>query len=243
MSGAARPLLLLYAFSLTAGLLVLAYTRSSSVYRWPAAVAFASLVASMQTASIHELGRCPDAGLFTSTVWVQALKVLDGILINRVSFQRELRTSWKTPILSAAGYLANYRGIGTSSTARNVPPFSTADLQYVPSLSRLVTANLLRLVLVTAALIAEPNITPHRPEILRQDHERVLSRITEVSFEEMGVRIVEVVRFCIRPAAFLQLWYSAFSIYSLTHFNSEPRFWPHLFGSVSEAYNVRRVWE
>jgi hypothetical protein len=240
-----RPLAILWATWHVLGILTLAYTRPQSHYRLSATAAILLLVASTQVSALTELTTSFDRALLTTVVWIQAAKLLSSLLINRVSFAHEVSSSWTTPLRHATASLLDYRGISTPVPARNIPPFAPMDPTYTPSRDRMIVSSIARNLTCAAFLfILEFCAPPPSLHLMTTQHERLFSRLQEVSVDELFVRVAEVGRFGARAVLFPQQMYSLACSYGMMHGGAaEPRNWPPLFGSLRHSYTVHGFWE
>ena len=157
---------------------------------------------------------------------------------------KEAKTSlWKC---AKSGLEATFscRWSGTPREVRNVPLFSNHDPSYEPTRTTFLRNHTFVLVwcyliLDVLSLGADPEKTKifFAPAMIP-----FFTRLGEVSGEEVAMRIFGVLGsglgvFCSQKGV-----YSILALIAVGLGLSEPRDWRPLFGSVSDAYTVRRFW-
>lgn len=243
------------------------FTKPTSPLRYAVAV-LASTLAISACWIIHDRmqGIAQKAGITTSAIGT-ALTLVDRLLIARYSFeaggpeaqshkhsnggyQKETQktvesnkpNSIKSPFFFPLEPIYNPRGIRKPWQVKNVPAFSTKDRAYVPSRGRFLLRSFVLAVFWLAirdASVPQP-VAPYHA--IAPNKERLLSRIWEVTPEELFLRFVIVVFLFFETMAQLALTAHVLSFVTVALGVHEPADWPPMFDSLGEAYSVRQFW-
>ena len=162
--------------------------------------------------------------------------------VERIS--KEAKTSlWKC---ATSGLEATFscRWSGTPREVRNVPLFSNQDQSYEPTRAAFLRNHIFLLVscylmLDVLSLGADPdkNKIFFAPAMIP-----FFTRLDQVSVEELAMRIFGTLGSGLGVFCSQQGIYSIVAIIAVGFGLSEPRYWRPLFGSVGDAYTVRRFW-
>ena len=138
---------------------------------------------------------------------------------------------------------SSMRGVGSYWEVKGVPPFSTSDAQYVPSVFPFVLRNLLSIVLcyVIHDIAADAQLNLDY-SLLSPSCVPVLSRVNKISKEELFVRSISTLGYWIVQYCLIQSFYSLFTILDVCSKPNEVKQWPPIFGSIADAYTMRGFW-
>ena len=135
------------------------------------------------------------------------------------------------------------RMVDTPWEAKNVAPFSTHYPNYVPSRASIVTQRFLIMLpsLVVREIIMEVQMSID-PSYVAQSRVPFLTRLTEVSREEMAVRLILGVGSWVSLLCMIHITLGIGTILLAFLKPHELQKLRPLFGSVSEAYTLRGFW-
>ncbi|KAF2742532.1 hypothetical protein M011DRAFT_490496 [Sporormia fimetaria CBS 119925] len=131
----------------------------------------------------------------------------------------------------------SYRGIGTPRQAPNIPKFSSRNPNYVPSRSAFLLQRGLTSVLFYCLL----DFLGHQP----QSPPSVFAHSKAFLFPsewDIGTRISSTVMFWLFLRLNIGMVYNAFSFVAVATFFTTPGDWPPYFGSITNAYTLRKYW-
>ncbi|KAK2810386.1 hypothetical protein FQN49_008542 [Arthroderma sp. PD_2] len=138
----------------------------------------------------------------------------------------------------------SFRHIGTPYQVKNVTAFSDNDQAYIPSRSRFLlwtclifAASYMVLDLITFQVDTEVNLRFFTPKNIP-----FFRRLHKVSGEEMTMRTVSIIASGLSIICIQRGSYSLIAFLSVLFGISEPREWPPLYGSLSQAFSMRRLW-
>ena len=138
----------------------------------------------------------------------------------------------------------SYRWSGTPREVRNVPLFSSQDPTYEPTRavflrhhSIMLVSCYLMLDLLSLGADPEKNEMFFAPAMIP-----FFKRLGQVSGEELAMRIFGTLGSGLGVLCSQQGVYSTLALIAVGLGLSEPRYWRPLFGSVSDAYTLRRFW-
>ena len=157
---------------------------------------------------------------------------------------KEAKTSLWGCVNSGLEATFSWRRSGTQREMRNVPMFSSQDPSYEPTravflrhhIFLLVSCYLVLYVLVLGA-DPEKNKIFFAPAMIP-----FFTRLGQVSGEELAMRIFGTLGSGLGLFCSQQGIYSMVALVAVGLGLSEPRYWRPLFGSVSDAYSLRRFW-
>ena len=154
--------------------------------------------------------------------------------------------SWRIWERLRFGYnaMTDFRRVDTPWEARNVPPFSYSNPDYVPTKSRFlmqraanVIASYFILDLMKLRADTSMNATLFSPEMVP-----IFRRLDSVKVQELALRLAITVFTWISSVCVLTALSSILAIASVGTGLTEPRAWRPVFGSLSSAYSLRRLW-
>ena len=136
----------------------------------------------------------------------------------------------------------SYRAIGSTREAKHVPRFSHRDPTYVPSRSEL----LLKRGVATASAFLFVDFISHQPlpstELFIARKASLLPAMSDLTAETVIVRIFSTALFWFTLRITIGLIYNAVSFIGLASLLTSPADWPPYFGSVKDAYTLRKFW-
>ncbi|KAH8599969.1 hypothetical protein B0O99DRAFT_346833 [Bisporella sp. PMI_857] len=137
------------------------------------------------------------------------------------------------------------RNLGTEKEAKKIPHFSTSDPSYVPSRRAFLVqkgAAIITCYLLLDLLTLNPPDVSSNATTFSAEKVRLLSRITELSGEEVKTRAMASIGQWVASYIFLTMAHSVLAFATVLLRFYEPRDWRPLFGSITELYSVRRFW-
>lgn len=136
------------------------------------------------------------------------------------------------------------RWSGTPREVRNVPLFSSRDPSYVPTRAVFLRRHLSLLVLcyLTLDLLGLAADPEANAGFFAPSKIPFFVRLSQVSSQEIAMRIFGTLGSGLGVLCSQQGVYSLLAILFVGTGLSEPVYWRPLFGSVSDAYTVRRFW-
>ncbi|KAJ5897569.1 hypothetical protein N7504_007857 [Penicillium tannophilum] len=153
--------------------------------------------------------------------------------------------TWRDRLCFGFWAAFNARCLGTSKQVKNIPQFSSTDPNYIPSRAAFLRrtaqiAILSYLGLDFLSSMSDPEVgnrflVPSRVPFFR--------RLWEITLEEVIIRIFSTI------AMGAGLVCSQGGIYNILAFTSvltgmsDPSDWPPFYGSLSDAYSLRRLWK
>ena len=138
----------------------------------------------------------------------------------------------------------SFRRSGTPEEVRNVPLFSGQDRNYIPSRGEFLRHHLkllafCYLTLDILGLSADPN---KNAVFFAPDKIPFFARAGQISGAELAMRVLCTLGSGLGMFCSQQGGYSIMALIFVGLDVSEPRSWRPLFGSITEAYTVRRFW-
>ncbi|KAF2139375.1 uncharacterized protein K452DRAFT_232286 [Aplosporella prunicola CBS 121167] len=193
-------------------------------------------------------------------MWLQLLNASDLLFFHPVSFEDEGRarlskaehpasisaslTRARQQVEWALSRLFNLRHIGTRTQVKNVPAFSRANEDYVPSRTRFLLRRIFTVAVayLVVDLISSQPPPPDLDAAFSPHKQYVFSRFTEITGEEVLGRFLGTLAFWLSLASLIQLLYNVPAIVAVATGISEPESWPPLTEWMSEGWNLRRFW-
>lgn len=187
--------------------------------------------------------------MLKSYLLVQTLQSLNNLVFDPLYLDPTLpsENTWSAAIgffstQCWSGCKANWRwrAIGTDREAKNTPgPHDT-----VPSRSKMIFKHLLILgscFVVLDLMSSMPQPDPH--VAMAVEKESILGRFCDISTDELSFRAAATMGFWFGTFLGVNALYSCLAVVSMAIFKSDPAVWRPAFGSVREAYSIRRFWE
>ena len=139
-----------------------------------------------------------------------------------------------------------FRNIDLPSEVKNVPRFSSQHPTHVPLRLMFIFRSVRDALLCYLVLDSIQSASPAPEEnshLISRDHVPLFGRITDISSEEIIVRLSTTLVFWINLYCLLRGLLSLLSIVAVASGMSAVRSWRPLFGSPLAAYSVRRFWK
>ena len=264
--------LTVYVCQVTISALILGFTFPSSLVRFAALPAHVVCVTLLILNSLNSTGRIFWASYFAGGGISCLLHYIETALLSHWSFEtnntslcsRGFSTTIKTtkdsgspkaPILAREtvwkrtrfGFRAvfSYRNVGTSQEVKNVPLFSAKDSQYVPSRGQFLIYRM-TLFWVCYTILDLVTSGPQQPDINAMSFAAskvpFFGRLGAISMEDLVVRIATTAGLWVSIYCVLQAGSSLYSFIFVAFKIDEPKDWRPAFGSLREAYSLRRFW-
>ena len=162
--------------------------------------------------------------------------------VERIS--KEANTSLWERVSSGLEATCSCRWSGTPREVRNVPLFSSQDPSYEPTRAAFLRHHIFLLVSCYLMLdVLNLGADPEKNKIFFAPAMiPFFTRLGQVSGEELAMRIFGTLGSGLGVFCSQQGVYSIVAMIAVGSGLSEPRYWRPLFGSVSEAYTLRRFW-
>lgn len=139
----------------------------------------------------------------------------------------------------------SHRNIGTPYEVKNVPLFLLEIQVMCPLRVKFLLSTVRKMVFCYLVLdiLTSPRSQPEKNEILFSSRAvPFLTRLSELSIEEVAVRMLSTFIFWISGQCFLQPAYSAAAAAAVGLSLNEPKSWRPNFGPLIEAYTIRQFW-
>lgn len=135
----------------------------------------------------------------------------------------------------------SFRYIGTPYQARNVPHFSASDPSYVPSRSNFLSRKAI-IFLISFAVLDLINLGADPPLDFSPETIPLFTRVSHVTGQQLLTRLMTTLGYGIAVCSFQQLIHSIAALIDMGFGFSKVESWRPLFGSLEEAYTLRRFW-
>jgi hypothetical protein len=136
------------------------------------------------------------------------------------------------------------RHLNTPWQVKNVPHFSTGDPQYIPSRGTFIRRNAVAVLVYYFILdISSFGVNPETNSVLF-DSQKVpfFARLSHVSAKEIAIRIISSLTLWVTIYCVTNMGYNILGIIAVGTGVSPVSAWRPPFGSVADAYTVRRFW-
>ncbi|XPS78861.1 hypothetical protein M3J09_010864 [Ascochyta lentis] len=230
-----------FAFLLTYSCAIILLPPGRKGYRRLSVVALTYITYITQTSLLETCLNPQWRGIGTPLLWIQLLSASELITVSSVSPSTFLRTyqasklSTVAVIFQGVLLLWNLRRIGTLWAAKNVPPRSQQNfLQFV-------AGRFLRLSFAYVLLdlcVSAPDPSQHLLQVPKQ----TLWRLWGLSVEDVVFRIVGSISFWISVALLLFFLHGTANTVGVILNLWQPGDCAPLFGSIREAYSLRKFW-
>lgn len=154
---------------------------------------------------------------------------------------------WWNRLTFGISITASFRFLGTPYEVRNTPRFSNLDLNYIPSRGVFLRQAALRIIICYIALdVMTSQHTDHRlntNKYFSMQQISIFRRLHEVSGTELLMRAPAVIGMRLIMISFQEVSYSLVAFLAVLLGLSEPKDWPPFYGSVLDAYSMRRFWK
>lgn len=138
----------------------------------------------------------------------------------------------------------SFRFIGTPDQVKYVPLFSNRHPSYVPSRARFLQKTALTIFLCYLGLdLTTSNADPElNLKYFTLRHIPVLRRLHQISADEILMRVLVTIAAGISLTSVQRGTYSVVAFLSVLLGFGEPQDWPPFYGSLLDAYSLRRIW-
>lgn len=139
----------------------------------------------------------------------------------------------------------NERCLGTSEQVKNIPHFSNTDPNYIPSRAAFLlrTARIAILSYLGLDLLSSMSDPEVGNRFLVPSRVRFFRRLWEITLEEVIIRIFSAIAMGAGLVCSQGGIYNMFAFTSVLTGMSDPSEWPPFYGSLSDAYSLRRLWK
>lgn len=140
--------------------------------------------------------------------------------------------------------LMSFRDVNTPYEAKGIPSFSSSDPSYVPSRAKFLMHTAIRLCvfyLVLDFIEAQPS-PPNNEEMFAASKVPVFSRLSEVTIEEVILRITSSTAVWTVVYSLLKCMNSFAALLGVASGLSSPKDWKPWNGSIGDAYTLRGFW-
>lgn len=174
-------------------------------------------------------------------------KELNGSSITKQPGQRKRvgKPGFFKRVLFGLNTINSQRNIGTPQEARHVPHFSNANPNYTPSRANFLGKTGLKIVVSYFIMDFLTSSTPdlsQNSRLFAPAFVPLLSRLGEVSMDEMKRRVMSSIGQWVGIYTVLQLVHSCLAFVTVSLGVYEPSGWRPLFGSVKDVYSIRNFW-
>ncbi|KAJ6036584.1 hypothetical protein N7540_000863 [Penicillium herquei] len=152
--------------------------------------------------------------------------------------------TWRDRLRFGIWAAFNSRCLGTSEQVKNVPQFSNTDPKHIPPRSAFLrrTARIAILSYLGLDLLSSMSDPEVGNRFLVPSKVPIFRRLWEVTLEEVMVRFFSTIAMGTGLVCSQGGIYSMFAFISVLSGMSDPSEWPPFYGSLSDAYSLRRLW-
>lgn len=240
-------------------------TRPSSMVRYTAVILSGVLAVCFQAICHNYMSNAAHKQVIGSFLFIYFFLAVDRLLISEwnlddggpVSYRKRsgkenggakvqnkaAREGSKLPISAwnqlvfISDLLFGMRGIGKPWEVKNVPRY-----RYLPSRAKFLWDYLVWMLCIYMLVDCGGAFPPTDLEPFSVKKEALVSRITEVTGEEIGLRIAASLGFWVYSYCVMASFAAVGGLLSVGIGLSSPSSWRPLFGSISEVYTVRHFW-
>lgn len=135
------------------------------------------------------------------------------------------------------------RCIGSEKEVANVPHFSQADPSYIPSWSWFLIRHICVMVglYYLNTLCIDIQLRANQ-DLLTDSYVPFLSRVSEVSTDEIVTRVQISITYWAAQYCLLQVLYSLFAVIGVLSKPEDLKYWRPMFGPINTSYTVRGFW-
>ena len=165
------------------------------------------------------------------------------ITVDAKSQASSARILWQRATFGISA-LFDSRGNNTPYEVKGVPPFSSKRPSHLPSRQEFLRKELIKFCCCYLALdiLTTGGDPGTNSQLYSLRFIPLLSRLGEVTLDQLIVRIFTTVALWISLYCMMQLMYSTIAMLAVASSIAETASWRPLFGSVSEAYTLRGFW-
>lgn len=142
----------------------------------------------------------------------------------------------------SARVIFSYRAIGSPREAKNIPRFLSRNPSYVPSRSRFLLRRSLNVVLLFLVVDILSHQPPPNMELFAPRNASLFIGLHMLSTQAVIARILSTGVFWLSLRLTIALIYDTASVIGVALMITSPADWPPYFGSVGEAYTLRKFW-
>ncbi|MCJ1228658.1 hypothetical protein MMC12_005319 [Toensbergia leucococca] len=206
----------------------------------PVTTMWVQLLKSIDVLCLSRLQKEPPAERAKRKQDQSALSDVDGNVPRPASF---LPTMFWARIWWATKLLSNFRGIDTSWTVPNIPPFSRSNKSYVPSRKAFLMSRLITVILTYLTIDFLASLTvPDKQTTFSLSTQPIFSRLSEITLDEITIRVGSTLALGLYLIISLIASYDTLAILAVGLGISPPKNWPPIFGSFLSAYTLRNFW-
>lgn len=249
--------------------LILGFTTRNSLLR-PVTLPLIIFLTCFQLPYVTNLEHRLYRGFFGATGIYVVIIYIDSVLLHRWTFEAEGPTS-SMGGLSFVEYGASEKrkrnrsgligdvlerlrfGLGIALQCRfpatrwpvkNIPPFSGNDPGYVPGRGRFLRNMAIKwgAYVLTLDLISLIGNDGHKSLTFSSTRIPLLTRLADVSGEEISTRIISVIAFWTIQYIMIEVVYGTFAMAAVTLGITAVEVWPPVFGSLGGSYSLRQFW-
>ena len=226
--------------------IILLVPRHATIIRFSGLAALSTLTYILQDTFIQLCENPHWRATAVPLFWIQFLSASELILVSRVKFDLVLsrgKFRYRNTLVQAAQIIAllwNLRRIGTRWQVKNLPgssssgPASWSRSRFV--LRRLTTT-------FFAYLVLDIMISGPSPDsALISPQKQTLFKLSSLSMDDLVFRIIGTISFWLSTALLNLVMSNSVAIFSVLSGLSSPAECPRLYGSIGEAYSIRRYW-
>ncbi|RDW65127.1 hypothetical protein BP6252_10778 [Coleophoma cylindrospora] len=191
-------------------------------------------------------------GAFMSYIWILHLRAFDLLFCEAVYLSAAMPSpsliatiqSTLSRLVAAWCLLFNLRNINRPRRVKNLPAWSSRHPEYVPEKSEFVKRRLLHILTTYLmldaifALLPAPNPVEDVPE----HKQPLLSRMGDITLEEIIARPITVILPAFSIYGMFTIPYNIAASFTVLFCGGKPQHWPPIFGSLPDAYTLRRFW-
>ncbi|MCJ1432277.1 hypothetical protein MMC27_001633 [Xylographa pallens] len=258
-----------YLFQTITAASILGFTSCSSPVRLAAVPLQVACVAVLIQTSLPRTGRIVWASYFAGSGITCLLHYVETALLSRWTFESKYRTLCSPDVSTASGgsggntrltasrdtvwdrlrfsfrAIFSSRHIGTSDEVKNVPPFSAKDSKYAPSRRRFLLEKA-AIFLVCYMILDLATSEPPQPGVNATNFSArkvpFFGRLSAVSTPDLVIRLATTIGLWVSLYCVIQAGYSVYAFVCVALNIDEPKSWRPAFGSLEEAYSIRRFW-
>ncbi|KAJ5526916.1 hypothetical protein N7513_011075 [Penicillium frequentans] len=139
----------------------------------------------------------------------------------------------------------NARCLGTSEQVKNIPQFSNTNPNHIPSRAAFLrrTARIAILSYLGLDLLSSMSDPDVGSRFLVPSRVPLFRRLWEITLEEAIIRVFSTIAMGTGLVCSQGGIYNIFAFTSVLTGMSDPSDWPPFYGSLSDAYSLRRLWK
>lgn len=236
-----------FAFLIFLAAIILRVPRQATVARFTGLVALSALTYMLQETVLHMCRNAHWRAAAVPLAWIQFLSASEMVCVSRVDSAcisadhggPKAQTN-SNQAVQVVGLLWNLRRVGTRWQVKNIPVSSSSGsasssrVRFV--LRRLATTFLAYIILDVMVSGPAPDLALVSPQ------KETLFRLSCLSLDDVVFRTIGTVSFWLSSALINTIMTNIAAIVSVLSGLSSPADCPPLYGSIGEAYSLRRFW-